>query len=308
MNRPSDSGGDRAVTNALLAVSTAPPGPLHYLQIEPMSFEIFPEESLQLTISGMDTGYNPIEVPGGMVQWEVVEGPGAIDHLGKYRAGRQGGKVSVRAKAQGVIGTSFSTLDTWAYGTVEEPRQIRLHPAQLAFTPGEPVPIALQGQDRKGEWLTVDPALVHWRYPRKLGELSETGLFTPEKEGRGKIKVRFGRLSLESEMIVGSKEMVLLEDFSDVSDWNLTGSNIPLAQCRIAPDSSQVAAGTESLRVDFNLTGSEGTSALYLNTLKAIYREPEAIRFHVYGNGCDHLLRMVLKDVQGERFIADAPR
>jgi len=307
MNRPSDSGGDRPVTNSLLAVSTAPPGPLHYLQIEPMSFDVFPEESLQFSISGMDAGYNPIEVPEGMVQWEVVEGPGKIDPEGKYQAGRLGGKVSIRAKAQGVIGTAFSTLDTWAYGTVEDPREIRLHPPQLAFTPGEPVQIALQGLDRKGAWLTIDPALVLWRYPRKLGEMSETGLFTPEKEGRGKMSARFGRLSLESELIVGSKEIVLLEDFTDISDWNLTGSNIPLEQCRIAPDNNQIAAGTESLRIDFNLISAEGTSALYLNTLKAIYREPELIRFHVYGNGCDHLLRMVLKDVQGERFIADAP-
>jgi uncharacterized protein YigE (DUF2233 family) len=307
MNRPSDSGGDRPVTNALLAVSTSSPGPLHYLQIEPMSFEIFPEESLQLSISGMDAGYNPIEVPRNMVQWEVVEGPGKIDPEGKYQAGRLGGKVSIRAKAQGVIGTAFSTLDTWAYGAVEDPLQLRLQPPRLAFTPGEAVQVTLQGLNRKGEWVAIDPALVLWRYPRKLGELSETGLFAPEKEGRGKLSARFSRLSLESELIVGPKEIALLEDFADVSDWNLTGSNISLDRSRIAPDTERVAAGTESLRVDYNLLGTEGTSALYLNTMKAIYREPEAIRFHVYGNGCDHLLRMVIKDVQGERFIADAP-
>lgn len=307
MNRPSDSGGDRAVTNALLAVSTAPPGPLHYLQIEPMAFEIFPEEALQLSISGMDTGYNPIEIPQGMVRWEIVEGPGKIDDRGRYQAGRQGGKVSIRAKAQGVIGTAFSTLDTWAYGTVEDPQQLRLLPPQLAFTPGEAVQVTLQGLNRKGQWLTIDPALVSWRYPRKLGEMSETGLFTPEKEGRGKIAVRFGRSSLETELIVGPKEIVLLEDFADISDWNLTGSNISPVQSQIAPDIERVASGTASLRIDYNLIGSDGTSALYLNTVKAIYRQPEAIRFHVYGNGCDHLLRMVIKDVQGARFIADAP-
>ena len=80
-----------------------------------------------------------------------------------------------------------------------------------------------------------------------------------------------------------------------------------IEQSRIQASGEQVMAGTRSLRLDYDLRHGGGTSAVYLNTDKPMPWTPEQINFWLYGDDCDHLFRMVLKDVDGEKFYADAP-
>jgi len=307
-NRPSDSAGPRPVTNCLMVVSNAPEGSLRRLLIEPPQFELFPQQTLQLTLSAYDEFYNPVEIPEDIIHWSVAGGKAEIDRQGRLKAGKKPGEVTVVVSVEGQIGTNLNFVTTRAQGRIAHPQQLRLAPEQIRLSPGEATQLQVEALSLGNQWLPAPTDSLRWRLKnRKIGTLTRQGRFIAATEGQGEIQVRFSGLRATIPVLVGQKRTELLEDFSSVDDWWLTGTNVSIDQSRIQVSSEQVAAGTRSLRLDYDLRHAGGTSAVYLNTDKPMPWTPEQIDFWLYGNDCDHLFRMVLKDVDGEKFYADAP-
>jgi len=308
INRPSDSSGDRPVTNCLMIISTAPLGAVRHFRIEPAAFEVFPGQPIDLTVTARDEFYNDIAIPPQLLHWSIAEGRGRIDDQGRFRGASQPGRAIVQATVEGVIGSSLLSLQAKAIATTVQAEELRLVPEQIALSPGQQLEIKAEARNARGQWTAVPGETLRWKLKGKqLGELSGEGVFSASREGRGRIEARLGRLRARADLLVGTKRFELLEDFSEVSDWRLTGARVPMHRCRIQPAVDQVAAGTRALRLDYELRGSDGTAALYLNTYKSLPRVFEQISFWLYGNGCDHLFRMVLQDVDGQKFLADAP-
>lgn len=308
VNRPSDSSGDRRVSNCLMIVSTAPLGPVRHFRIEPAAFQVFPGQPFSLEVIAQDEYYNDVEIPEGLLHWSILKGEGEIDEQGCFRAGRRAGSATVRASVRGVIGSSFVSLEALSFCSILEPKDLRLSPQRIALTPGQEVDLAVEAQPPSGEWVAVPGETVRWRLKGKgVAELSSSGRLIASGHGRGSVEVRLGRLRARAELLVGEKRLERLETFSDLSDWRLTGTRVPIHRSNIQASTEQVAAGTRALRLDYDLRGEDGVAALYLNTRKTLPWEFESLSFQLYGNGCDHLFRVVLQDVDGERFVADAP-
>ena len=60
VNSPSDAGGERTVANALMAVSTAPTGPIGVIRVEPEEPYIIIGDQIQFSIKAFDQYYNPM--------------------------------------------------------------------------------------------------------------------------------------------------------------------------------------------------------------------------------------------------------
>ncbi|MCK5033283.1 MAG: phosphodiester glycosidase family protein, partial [Calditrichia bacterium] len=85
VNSPSDAGGERSVANALMAVSTAPTGPIAILRIEPEEPYIIIGDQLQFSIKVFDQYYNPINVwIDSLLNWSCNPAIGTINTNGLF--------------------------------------------------------------------------------------------------------------------------------------------------------------------------------------------------------------------------------
>ncbi len=86
VNRPSDATGERAVTNALLLISTAPTGPLAHLEVQPRVATLRPGEKLDFAVTATDSLYNPLNLTDEDIFWKITAPFGSIDSRGLFTA------------------------------------------------------------------------------------------------------------------------------------------------------------------------------------------------------------------------------
>ncbi len=108
VNRPSD-GVERAVSNAILLVSSTPTGPPASLLVSPAAPQLYQGESVTLAAKAVDASLNGIPVDPSGVSWSLAGGPGTLAPDGRYTAGEPG-TATVAGSAIGL--TSQVTITT----------------------------------------------------------------------------------------------------------------------------------------------------------------------------------------------------
>jgi hypothetical protein len=107
VNKPSD-GHERAVSNAILLVSSTPTGPPASVLISPTDPQVYQGETVALSAKAVDASLNGIPVGPSGVAWTLTGGPGTLGSDGRYTAAEPGtATVSVTA-----IGLSAQTTIT----------------------------------------------------------------------------------------------------------------------------------------------------------------------------------------------------
>lgn len=117
----------------------------------------------------------------------------------------------------------------------------------------------------------------------------------------------------EAEVSSSTATNVVFEDFEDMSDVYLTKSVASdFAQLSQASMPSPVVHGLSSAKLDYDFTGSSGTSAAYLRFYGAnnspgrtIEGSPSKIGFWVHGAGYRHWIRAQLEDANGNKPVLD---
>jgi len=137
-----------------------------------------------------------------------------------------------------------------------------------------------------------------------VGEITTAGIFTATQSGEGFIIAAYNSVSGSTAVSVGIPTDVIVDDFSDVSNWSLTGVRVNLSECSLTVDSSVAISPPTSGRLHYSLT-TGGTSALYLEGSVPISGTPSTIGLHVYGDGKGHWLRGEFEDVDAEKFLLD---
>ncbi|GKU79965.1 hypothetical protein L3i20_v243620 [Paenibacillus sp. L3-i20] len=115
----------------------------------------------------------------------------------------------------------------------------------------------------------------------------------------------------EASFAIAASQFQLIEDFEDVSD-------ITISEVRTVPGSTKlnhstrpgpVQYGRASGQFNYNFTGTEGTSASYMNFNGASGRildgYPKKLGMWVYGDGAKHWLRGMLEDKKGVKPYLD---
>ena len=103
-------------------------------------------------------------------------------------------------------------------------------------------------------------------------------------------------------VFVGISSDVVIDDFTTLSNWLLSGVRVNLSESRFQTDNSLFISSPSSGKLEYSLEMG-GTSALYLNCSFPISGSPEAIGIYVCGDGKGHWLRSELNDVDGEKFL-----
>jgi len=294
-NSPSDTGGERAVANALLLISTAPTSALDHLRISPREIYLIRNSQQNFSITGYDEYWNPVSIPSA-VQWDCDELIGSIDANGLFSTGSDTGTGFVYAALDDIIDSVIVHITDLT--------ALELTPDPVILQIGEQQQMSVTAYDGYSNVMDIAPDAFTWSVSGNIGEINSTGLFQANSAGEGFITVTYGEVSDSVVVTVGSSTTVLVDDFTDVSHWSVSGTLITSSECSITADNTTFVSSPSSGRLDYTLV-TGGTSVCNLNCSIPISGTPSSIGIWVNGDGKGHWLRGEFKDADNEYFIVD---
>ncbi|PIS28648.1 MAG: hypothetical protein COT43_05945, partial [Candidatus Marinimicrobia bacterium CG08_land_8_20_14_0_20_45_22] len=296
MNRPSDTGGERTVANSLLLISTAPTGPLNHLRISPKKIYLPAGNSYHYTVTGFDQYYNSVSVNSDSLTWTCDSTLGSIDSTGKFQ--------SDTVKTMGYIYVNCGEIRDTAQVFLTGLAEITLKPNPIILKIGEQQTITAEAKDNYGNIVQIPASNYTWEVTGNVGTINSTGVFTATTMGEGVISATFEEVTGTTPVSVGAAATVMVDDFTTVANWSITGTKVNLAQCKITVSDSIKISEPSSGRLDYSLA-TGGTTNLNLNCTIPISGTPDAISIQIYGDGKGHWLRGEFIDKQGEKFLMD---
>jgi exopolysaccharide biosynthesis protein len=132
VNRPSD-GGERAVANAILLVSSTPTGPPSQLVIRPAASTLYVGEKVAFGVKATDAAFNGVPVQVTDAAWSLTAGPGTLSPTGVYTA-VEPGEASLTVSAIGLTAQLSVTVQPDAVGPVVGGSPVSRLTAQTTLT------------------------------------------------------------------------------------------------------------------------------------------------------------------------------
>lgn len=317
-NVPSD-GAERVVANALLVLSSAPPGPLAALRVQAAAPAALAGSSVPLRVLGQDPYNNPVAVSAADVAW-IVRGGGEVrlDSDGAADAAwlmtGEPGRVEVTARVGSVAGTVVIDV-------VDAVARLELTPDALHMAAGEQRGFSVRAYDTAGRIVWVEPGQLTWTARPETDAAASAGtaglsvvvdaggLVTGIASGAATVVARLGDVSGQAVVTV-DRAPVLLSDFESADVWHATTVRAQAAFA-LAEAPEPVYAGQRAGRLVYDLSVSPGgTAAAYVQaaTPVPIPDRPRAIGLWVYGDASGHWLRAHYIDGNGQRQVLDLTR
>lgn len=298
VNKPSD-GFERSVANSLLFISKWAVGPLHELIVNPSEVTLFAGatyNNLNLSVKGVDVAYNPVALTDAVTITSPVF---ASATNGIYKTVVTPTEALITANSGSITGTANAKI----VNTLEK---IDFKQPDIMINKNETITLTANGIFA-GKVIVNDPTIFTWSVSDNLGTVSKTGVFTAgSKDGIGTITATAGGVTATIHVTVGVPENVVLADFEKgIENWTASGARYNTATIELAND--QVKFGVNALKVNYDFTGTTGTSGVYAGPSQAIpiSGQPKKIGMWVYGDGQGHWLRSQLRDNKGQEIQLD---
>lgn len=176
VNRPSDLAGERPVANALLLLSSAPPGPAAFLNLWPNHVELLAGEEFKFSASQTDSFYNPILMQAEEVQWHTNVLTGGITNQGIFTAGSlpDSGYVFVTT---GIARDSAKVI-------VHQPVALEIAPPEVSLKIGATQRFSARIRTSTGKIIPLPAAKMHWSMDLPGSTLAPDGAFGASQPGR----------------------------------------------------------------------------------------------------------------------------
>jgi exopolysaccharide biosynthesis protein len=281
LNAPSD-GHERPVANGLFVYSTATAaGPARKVVINGgTSVTTVPGATVNVPVYATDAARNPA---AGTTRVEV-----SPSSLGTW----QNGRLTVNRAGSGVI------IARNGHASATEPLRVLAKLDSLSLGPDQPDVVngATQQFTLTGNGaIAIPPETAHWSVsPANLGTVDAHGLFTAAGSGSGlaTVTATAGGATATASVAVGSVS-ALIDDMSDVPNWNLRNTTGQPAQMTLAdgvvPPGSKASG---SLQLTYTVPGGPGVKQLVLSsktTLQAVAdsegKDPTGIGLWIKGDG-----------------------
>ena len=290
VNRGSD-GFERAVSNSLLVLSSAPTGPLAIANVLPPNAAVLIGSHIDYSVRGQDAAYNPVAVAPEDIHWSVEGAAATIDAAGRLTA-ITSGKSMVTATIGEVSGRTRVRVVN-ALSAIE----VQPNPAMVPF--GATQAFTILGRDGDRTDVRVDASRVAWSVVGPIGAIDGNGVLSAaETPGTGSIVASAGGATGRARVDVGGRAPEIIEDFEDISDMRALAARAT-ASLTSAMRPDPVRFGTRSTRLGYNFTMSApGTSAAYAvhSPLREIDGRPSRIGIWLYGDGSRHWVRGNYRD------------
>jgi hypothetical protein len=295
-NSPSD-GSERSVANSLLAVSSAPQGTLHYVQMEPDNQRLFLNESITFKTSGWDEYYNPVSLNTANLTWQVDPALGTVSADGYFTATANGG--------QGYVYALYDGIKDSAYVHIVRIKQIVLAPQITVTDTLRTLQFRVRAIDEDDGEPELAGTVYQWQSLNpQVGEVDSTGLFRARQAGTTQVVVQYAELSDTAEVHVeiGSGQM-LLDSLDTGMNWELGGEYIDSLATVMSIVDTPRTFGEKAIRVDYRFTRlSTKSSWIHLYTDIPVYGIPDYFEFDFKSDGQKHRAYIYAYDSEGDLF------
>ncbi|HLS13870.1 MAG TPA: phosphodiester glycosidase family protein [Beutenbergiaceae bacterium] len=303
MNVPSD-GDPRPVPNALAFFSSAEPGTLQNLQLEPVSqhtgaHRLLPGLQRTVAATGLDANYAPVDVTGEFSATGTVEITAADAAQATVVGQRRGhGEVGF------TDGNLRSGLDLEVLGTLDHVRADR---NLIALESAEDSHLVhLIGYDADGHGAPVETADMDIDTPEGLTAEPEgtdaIRVGAQIHDGAGTITVTVDEQPVELAVTVGAEEVDVL-DLADGADWT-TGSDRATGTMEPAEGPEP---GTHGLGLDYDFASDSGTRGFYAIAPEPVELpgQPQSVTMWLNGSGDGEWPRLQMTNGDGTTINLD---
>lgn len=295
MNSPSD-GSERAVSNALLIVSSAPSGPLSTTAINPKSVRVFRGGTATFSAVGFDTLGNPAATEPGVARFFCDAGIGTIDSVtGSFAAGP--------AAAGGWVRMSYNGQWDSAAVVVKSAQHIIISPRDVVTDSSRVIQYRVQTVDVDGLTQSVPLTAYTWEVSdASVGSVSSDGKFKGSGSGTARIRVRLDDVKDSATVRVQLRSgSTVLDSLESVGGYYSVGSGVDVFG--VSASDSFFTTGSRSVRLEYSFVGSASTiSYIYMYTNMLLFGVPDSIVIHGRSGLHQHRLYYLVEDDDGEEF------
>ncbi|GIN69949.1 hypothetical protein J14TS2_04240 [Bacillus sp. J14TS2] len=301
-NRPSD-GPERPVGSSLLVISKAPQqSELAGIRLSPATnLKIVSGSKVRIEAKGYDEYSNPLAIEPNSLQWSVDKDIGEIDRSGLFVAGEGKKQGQIVVSKDGVSATKDVTV-------TDEVTELRISPTSFVIEPEKSQSFSVNAYDKAGEKIMISPDVLEWSVEGDIGEITEEGVLqTGNNVTTGKVVATYQDIRVETAVEVGPSPII--EDFEDESHIRSNEvRTVPgSVNMTLVSDPEYVLYGEKAAQLTYDFTGTEGTSAAYIQFLddegelgQEVRGEPTRFGVWVYGDQQYHHLRLGITDGNGQ--------
>ncbi|MFC1546939.1 phosphodiester glycosidase family protein [Candidatus Neomarinimicrobiota bacterium] len=297
VNSPSDPGGERWVANALLAISTAPTGPLTALEIAPDSAYIIINSKAGFGVNGFDQYWNSVVIEADSIRWSCTAAIGTIDSSGQFTAGAEEGIGYIYAR----VGDITDSAKVY----ITDIREIRLLPNPIILQIDQEQLVVAESRDAYDNIITLQPTDYEWWATDSIGTVSTDGTFLATQAGLGYIYAGYHAVVGSTAVSIGAGAEVILDKFVTTGNWSLSFIGAVSSACTLYIDNGLYVSPRGSMMLEYELMATGETSAVYMDCSLPVSGTPDAIGLWVYGDGKGHWLRGEFVDADNEKFLVD---
>lgn len=294
VNSPSD-GRERSIGNSIQLVSAAPVSEPAFISFNERDIKVFKNSSFKPTFFGMDRYYNPVQLDAKLLKYTADPKTAKVSKDGVFTAGGKAGSSYLDVTA----GTAKGKLPVQIVDTVSSLVVLNEY---IHLDPGEKVQLQVKAFDEAGKEIIINPGAVKWEIGNGIGKVDAKGVFTAgAKVAGGKVKAVVGTVAAELDARVGKSPLVVA-DFANLKAVEASGIR-GKATVRQNKAKEPVKTGKISLRMDYDFTNTEGTSAAYVTFKEPakVIGKPTEIGVWLYGDGSSHWVRGTYINARGER-------
>ncbi len=294
MNSPSD-GGERAVSNGLLVLSSAPTGSLSAVTISPKSTRVFRGQQRRFLAFGRDGYGNPSEIDPAFVRFSCDPQIGSIDSL-------SGVLTTVRSPAEGMVYLRYQSYLDSARVVVKPLGRILLSPTSVVTDTIRTISYSVDSHDVDGLRQTFPPDAYEWTLTNStVGSISSTGAFKGAAEGTTGVVASLDGISDTAFVRVEiGKGYSLLDPLESLSGW--TVSAVEVDSFSVTVVNSVSTAADSSFRIDYSFTGSPNISYIYLDKRFPVFGVPDSVIIDARTDQHRHRIFYVIEDDNREQF------
>lgn len=300
----SPSGSERAVGNALLAVSTAPVGPLAHLQASPALASLFLGESVQLSVSGADAYYNPLPIDIGAVTFRVDASLGTVAPDGLFTANAERDEPVIS-----YVYVEYGALTDSVRVSLRVVDRIDIEPSMVVTDTLLSIPFSALATDSDGVSQALPQGRVTWQVlDPAVGDLSADGVFVGRAVGSTQVVASYSdaiRDTAYVEVQVGSGTL-RLDPLDEATGWDVVSDRMEEAELDVVEDPQ--ATGGKALRVRYRFVRGDQPPSLQMQTRIRVYGVPDSLRVRVRTDGARYILRYLLENSAADPLSLSVPR
>lgn len=297
VNYPSDAGGPRTVSNAILVVSKSRIGKPAHLEIEPDYLRMPPAVSFFMDPAVYDENYNRLDYHPEKIQWSVEGNIGTVSDTGMVTLAEKPGSGKVIASIDEEI-QDETRID------IIKPVRLSVKPEVIMMSEAEEQKLKILAEGPDVQRLMIKPSMVDISSTGDLRWNPVDSKIKAASKGKYKLKVELAGLEQEIPVYVDYFRSDLIFSFDNKEKVNLTMTRSDEDKTRLLEETEIKKEGKASLRVDYTMLHG-GTSAIYLNIDRPVADRPYALGVWIYGDGKEQWIRGIFTDRDGEEFLAD---